>query len=142
MSLVFGRDEEVVQWAANKLRLRPLGELSALFVRPFTTIGVRDRLGRYSGAFIFNRFTGPDVELTVVGSGAITRHAFQAAARYIFDDLGCVRVSAMIRDDNYRALAVAHKFGFKQEGIKRNGFKNKDAILLGLLKEEYRYDSF
>jgi hypothetical protein len=139
VSLVFGRDEEVARWAANKLRIRKLGELTTGFVRPFTTIGVRDRSGQYSGAFIFSRFTGPDVELTVVGAGAITRSAFQAAARYVFDDLGCVRVSATIRADNDRALAVARKFGFKQEGIRRKGFKDHDAVLLGLLREDYRY---
>ena len=94
----------------------------------------------FTGAYIFNRFTGPDVELTVVGKGAISRTAFNAAASYVFDQIGCIRVSATIRADNTRALAVAEKFGFKREGIRRKGFKDTDAILLGLLKEEYRYE--
>jgi hypothetical protein len=132
MTLVFGQDDEVAAWAAEQLGYVPM-------VKPFVAIGVRDKSGAYSGALIFNGFSGRDIELTVVGRGAITRESFDAFASYVFGQLRCARVSAVISQQNVRALDVAEKFGFRREGVARKKFEDSDAVLLGLLKEEYRY---
>ena len=140
MRLVFGSDEAVASWASDRLKIAPLGSLSRGFVRPFTTIGVKDNQGLLSGAYIFNNFTGPDVELTVVGRGAISREGFKVAAHYAFEQLGCVRVTATISADNHHAVSIAIRYGFKMEGVARHKFGKADGILLGLLKEENLYE--
>jgi hypothetical protein len=132
MTLVFGQDDEVAAWAAEQLGYVPM-------VKPFVAIGIRDKSGAYSGALIFNGFSGRDIELTVVGRGAITRESFDAFAAYVFGQLNCARVSAVISQNNARALDVAEKFGFRREGVARKKFEDADAVLLGLLREEYRY---
>jgi RimJ/RimL family protein N-acetyltransferase len=136
VSLVFGRDDEVASWAGQQLKRSPLGGLSRGFVKPFTTIGICNA-GHYTGAYVFNDFNWPDIEITVVGRGAITRDAFKAAAHYVFVQLGCIRVSARVRSDNIRLIKMMERIGFVREGCVRRHFIDADGILMGMLKEEY-----
>ncbi|TIS09885.1 MAG: hypothetical protein E5X10_22875 [Mesorhizobium sp.] len=53
--------------------------------------------------------------------------------------LGCVRCSITVRATDFYTQSLAHKFGFRIEGIKRLGFGDQDAIIFGLLAGECRW---
>lgn len=138
MMIVFGRDDEVASWAAERLNLKALGSLRKTFVRPYVAIGIENGKG-YCGAYVLNQFTGPDIELTIAGRGAVSRTALSVIYDYVFNQLGCLRISATCRTDNTQAIRLAERLGFKREGMSRKKFGNSNAVLLGLLREEYRY---
>jgi len=53
------------------------------------------------------------------------------------EPISAQRMTAFIKDSNQRSLDFTKKLGFTQEGRVRNFFKDGDAIILGLLKEEF-----
>lgn len=58
---------------------------------------------------------------------------------YIFKQLGCVRVTALIDASNETAIKQAERVGFKREGCLRDGAEDGDVYLYGMLKKDYRY---
>ncbi len=135
--LVYGRDEEVAAWAADKLKRPGMARLSAPFVRPFTAIGI-ERDGQIAGAMVFNGYTGPDIELTIVGDRVLSRRTIQAAARYVFVQLGCVRLTLTAQNIDHEEIAV--RLGFVREGLVRDKFGiGRDGILMGLLRRDCKW---
>ncbi len=60
-------------------------------------------------------------------------------ADYVFFQAGRTRVSTMVKQSNEKSIRLTKAFGFKVEGIVRNGYnkpKVEDKILFGMLKEE------
>jgi RimJ/RimL family protein N-acetyltransferase len=59
-------------------------------------------------------------------------------ADYMFNQLNLERCTLHIRASNHKSIRIGEFFGFKLEGIKRNGFDNptEDLVILGLLKSE------
>lgn len=59
-------------------------------------------------------------------------------ADYMFIQLNLERCTLHIRASNYKSIRIGEFFGFKLEGIKRNGFDNpkEDLVIMGLLKSE------
>ncbi|WP_230682105.1 GNAT family N-acetyltransferase, partial [Streptococcus pneumoniae] len=58
---------------------------------------------------------------------------------YPFNQLGCVRMTSLIRRSNARSRRFCEGLGFQVEGVIRLGFRTEDAILLGLLRSECRF---
>lgn len=139
MSLIYGRDEEVAAWAAQRLNRPGMARLTAPFVRPFTAIGV-ERDGEIVGALVFNVFTGPDIEVTLVGDRIWTRAIIRAASHYVFRQLKCVRLTVTIQAANDWHERIAERLGFVREGVVRDKFGiGQDGILMGMLREECRW---
>ena len=57
-------------------------------------------------------------------------------ADYIFNQLGCVRVTARTQPDNTKARRMLESLGFKCEGIIRQGYGTKDMMVYGILQNE------
>lgn len=92
--------------------------------------------GKIIGGVAFNCFTGNDVHVTVAGEPrAFTRIFMRRVARYVFGELGCLRIS--ITTEQPRVIEIAKRLGAKIEGAKRDHFgKGRDGVMLGLLKDE------
>ncbi len=103
---------------------------------PYVAIGI-ERDGEIVAGVLFNHFEGADVHLSAYGKGW-TRAFYRAIGTYVYDQLGCERMTVVTADDYVAKLA--ERLGGEREGIMRNHFGNgKDAILLGILREDYRY---
>lgn len=103
---------------------------------PWTAMGIQRR-GRITAGAVFNCFTGPDIHVTVAGHGW-TRGFLREVGEYAFGQLGCQRMTVITAQD---AVAdIAQRLGGKVEGTLRNQFgPGADGILIGVLKEEYRF---
>ena len=65
-----------------------------------------------------------------------SRETIRRLLAWPFDRLRCQRLTTIIAADNVAALRFNEKLGFKREGVMRRGYGDKDAIILGLLKED------
>ena len=106
------------------------------FWEPFTAIGW-EKDGIMKGGVIYNCFEGKSIDLTFAGS--LQKNFLYTVFDYPFNQLDLSRVAAKTREDNYAVISSAPKLGFKQEGILRNFYGNKSAIVYGMLRNECRY---
>lgn len=103
---------------------------------PYVAFGI-ERDGEIVAGVLLNHFEGADIHATVAGKGW-TRKLLQATGEYIFDHLGCERVTAITRCDD--VVDYARRLGGQIEGRLRNHFgAGHDGIVLGILREEWRY---
>lgn len=76
------------------------------------------------------------------GQGIMT-NAVMTVCKLGFDDLGLEKITANAFAHNIGSQRVLQKSGFEREGLLRKHYKKGggfvDAILYGLLKEDYRY---
>lgn len=121
-------DDRVTLFLANTLNMR--------IVPPATTMGIL-RDGEVVGAVLFNHFEGPDVHVTIAGKGW-TKGFCAEVGHYVFDRLGCVRMTAVT--EQVPVVRIAERLGGKVEGLMRNHFgPSRDAYIVGILKDEYRF---
>lgn len=120
-------------------RFRPWLEarIGVTLEKDATFIG-RLKDGQIVAAVGFSHFTGHDIELTVAGEGGSgSRGYLSTVFAYVFGQLGCVRCTIRTRASNARAIKLAARMGFKQEGVLRCGYGDEDALIFGLLRNEY-----
>lgn len=67
-----------------------------------------------------------------------TRPVIWALFAYPFEQLQVQRVSSAIRADNTRSIRLCEGLGFTQEGRIRLGYGDCDALVFGLLAEEWK----
>lgn len=102
---------------------------------PYTCMGI-EKHGEIVAGAVFNCFTRNDVEVTIAGRGW-TRAFIREVGRYVYDQLGCIRIS--ITTEQPKIVRYAERLGGSVEGMKRNFFgRGQDAYLVGILKEEWR----
>ena len=129
MSCKIVTGDHVVQWAAVRLGVG----LSCPCIHWGHEID-----GVLRGVVIFNGYSGPDIEVTVAGEPAAwTRRFLRHIARYVFDDLGCCRVT--IRTEKRDVAGLVLRLGGRVEGHMRDFYgRGRDAIALGILRDEWR----
>jgi RimJ/RimL family protein N-acetyltransferase len=88
---------------------------------------------------VFHTWTGRDIELSVAAS-SIPRSLLKAIYSYTVDQLGCRRVTFRIRSSDLKTQESAQRLGAKWEGrIRRFYSDTEDAVILGILKEDFPY---
>ena len=135
--------EVLVEWALEKLddddleSARELGNYQAFGVmRGMTPLAV----------VIFNNYQpmkyGGDIRVIVASDdptwcrSGILRELFS----YPFDQLGCSRITAIIRDGNKQSLRLCQGLGFKREGTLRRGHNGRtNAVVLSMLQHECKW---
>ena len=98
--------------------------------------------GRVIGGVVYTMYTGNGIMMNVAGGykGWINRAFLRAAFAYPFKQLGCTRVSGLVRADNYAAQQFDERLGFKREGLVRRGDDDgTDLIMYGMLREECKW---
>lgn len=112
------------------------------FFRDYTALGL-EKDGELVAGVLFTNYTKAGIVMHVASDGS--RHwmtpAFLAAAfRYPFIQLGCRRVTGLVRLDNERAMHFDERLGFRREGVLRAGATDGcDMVLYGMLKSECRF---
>ena len=126
----FRDDAKAKVWIDNALGLN--------LALPFCGYAITDGSGRQVGAFVFNGYTGNDVELTIACDERVTLRVARFIACLAFFDLGARRLTGRTRASNRKAINAMLALGFKIEGRIREFFDGEDAILFGLLASEQK----
>lgn len=112
------------------------GRLGFALCPPFTAMGL-ERDGEIVGAVVFNHFEGADVHVSVAGCGW-TRAFLKAVGSYVFDTLGCERMTAITADEV--TATFAERLGGQHEGVLRSHFgPGKDGFIAGILASEWKF---
>lgn len=101
---------------------------------PYTCMGL-ERNGEVVAGVVFNCFEKPDIHVTVAGSGW-TRGFIREVGRYVFDQLGCLRMTALTEQP--QVVGFAKRLGGQVEGVLRWHFgPERDATIIGILRNEW-----
>lgn len=110
--------------------------LSIALCPPYAVLGI-EREGQVKCGVVLNHFEGADVHITAAGRGW-TRGFMAAIGDYVYNQLGCERMTFVTRSEEVARLA--EKLGGVREGLLRSHFgAGHDGIIIGVLREEYRY---
>lgn len=85
---------------------------------------------------------GNDCEITCAAETpmAFRPHVFRAVFGYVFEQLSCVRLTAVTTTRNKRARTFLEAIGFVLEGNIRRGYDGRrNALVYGLLASDCRY---
>jgi len=96
---------------------------------PYTAMGWVDidPVGNWrlvSGA-VFNDYTGSSIEISIYGR--MTRQTMREAFRYVFLQLGCLRLTARTRRNNTRIKKMLPRMGFVLEGSLKRFFGSAES---------------
>lgn len=108
----------------------------------YTAIGL-EKDGELVAGVIFTNYTRAAILMHVASDGSrswMTPGFLAASFRYPFIQLGCRRVTGLVRADNTPAQHFDEHLGFRREGILREGTTDGcDLIVYGMLKSECRF---
>jgi RimJ/RimL family protein N-acetyltransferase len=110
----------------------------------FSTVACFEEGVGIIGCAMFHNYRTTDIEISVAvepGTRWAQRDLINMVLRYPFDQLGCNRLTAIIRKDNKRARKMAQAIGFKQEGkLRAADVDGHDMFVYGLLPGENRFE--
>lgn len=132
--LVYGQDETIGSWVAERIGGQFDGKSKA--------IGIADSHGIIAGVLYNGYYEGVGINMHVAaapGRKWAYPHFLNAFFTYPFIQLSLRRVTAPAAAKNSRVIKLLHHLGFRIEGVLRNGLKDDDLIIFGMLKEECRY---
>jgi len=98
--------------------------------------------GVFNAAIVVSDFRTHDCQLSCASESKFTwrPHVLKAIFEYVFNQLGCVRCTAISKITNKKARAFLEGMGFQLEGKLRLGYDGKkDALIYGLLASECKY---
>ena len=97
-------------------------------------------LGTERGAFAFANYTGDTVDIHMAGErGWCTRKLLRLMWAYVWDQLGCTRLTVYVREDRAEALAIDLRVGFQIEGYMRQADSGLGVWVLGMLRGDCSY---
>ncbi len=136
--LVFGHDKEIAEFVRQRTP-----QLDNTGFGDCVAIGVI-RFKRLIGGVVYNNYH-PQIGNVWVHFAFddprwATPSVMGSVCAYPFIQLGCKRVTAIVKRKNKRSRTFIEKgIGFRLEGCIRKGFGNDDAMIYGLLRHECRW---
>tara|TARA_R100001143_G_C3357391_1_gene133302 strand:- start:1923 stop:2336 length:414 start_codon:yes stop_codon:yes gene_type:complete len=128
MAITLTGGDHVAQFVSERL--------GASLCPPFTALGL-ERDGVLTGGVVFNQFEGADVHASVAGTGW-TRGFLRAVGHYVFEQLGCCRVT--LTSEHRAVVKYACRLGGKVEGTLRDHYgPGRDAVIVGVLRREWKF---
>ena len=132
-----------VGWEQNPDHLRFAEErLGVKFdPRAVTWLTSLDQSGRIIGVVVFSRFTAGNCELTAVSTDVkwLSKGMLLSVVLYVFEQLACRRVTAIVAVGNEKSLNLAQQLGFRIEGRLQDWYSSGDALILGLLRKDCKW---
>ena len=112
----------------------------------YTALAKIDNTGIIVGV-LYNNFTSDksgivDCQMHVAsrpGSKWATREFLYHAFNYPFNQIGCKRITGIVKESSPKIIQFDEKLGFVREGIVRQAMDGENLILMGMLKSECRW---
>ena len=134
-SVIYGQDERVLKWVGDRTDEDDFGPGSI-------AIGLEEDNELIAGV-AFNMYTKASICMHVAampGKRWMTKDFLWRSFAYPFIQLGCNRVTGLVREDNFVAQKFDEHLGFKREGLLRRACTDgQNMILYGMLREECRW---
>jgi len=96
------------------------------------TLGVLDNYSNIQGVFFFTDYNGSNIEIHAQATGCLNRFLIKFILNYVFNQLGCNRLTIKPYRREKRVIKAMIKLGFKYEAILKNYYgltKGNDAIV-------------
>lgn len=145
MKIISGKDNPeldraIATWVASQIDWVSAPQF------PSTSIGVINDDADLVGAVVFHNYR-PDcrsIEITSASTTPrwLTRRILHVIFGYPFDQLKVGRITASTPKRAASARQFLESFGFRLEGDLRRGFGTDDALVYGLLDDEWRRGRF
>lgn len=137
MRLLLDHSAEMVAWTLARIPHAPLAG-----VGPAVGIGIATADKLVAGV-VYHSYI-PDyrsIEMSMASESPAwaKRGIIRALLHYPFEQLDCIRVSVAIPHTNKRALRFVKGIGFTHEGTLRRAFGRKHAVILSMLRPEFRH---
>jgi RimJ/RimL family protein N-acetyltransferase len=137
MTLIYGRDDDVAAWVAE--RIPHVG--AGVGFGPCRAIAVA-RDGVMAAGVVFHDWQPRSGTMQISCAAASPRWASRQVIKtllaYPFDKAGAQKIWVAIPHDNERAIRFNKGIGMKQEAVLRHHFGAKrHAVILSMLKREY-----
>lgn len=121
-------DQRVARFVSNQLGIR--------ISPPYQVLGT-EKDGRIVNGVLLCCNTGFDIEVNAAGHGW-SRGFIREVGRHVFETLGCIRMSITTEQPN--VVRYAERLGGRVEGMKADFYGHgRDAFLIGILRNEYRF---
>ena len=134
-SVIYGQDERVLKWVGDRTDEDDFGPGSI-------AIGLEEDNELIAGV-AFNMYTKASICMHVAampGKRWMTKNFLWRSFAYPFIQLGCNRVTGLVREDNFVAQKFDEHLGFKREGLLRRACTDgQNMILYGMLREDCRW---
>jgi RimJ/RimL family protein N-acetyltransferase len=134
-TVVYGQDQRICKWVGDRVDEDNFGSGAI-------AIGLEDD-GELIAGVVFNMYTGPSISMHVAavpGSYWLNRDFLWRSFAYPFIQLGCRRVTALVRSDNAASHRFVRHLGFTEEGLLRRACTDgMDMVVYGMLLEECRW---
>ena len=136
-SVLIGADEFIAEQVAARIPYmhnRSFGPCTALGIVKWIN-GERCVVG----GVVYHNFVGHDCQVSIAVA-RVTFMPWRALFDYPFNQLGCVRLTALIGRKNKKSRALCERLGFKVEGVHLKGLDGReDAISYGMLRSQCRW---
>lgn len=132
-SVLYNADEFVATYVASRIPNARFNQYVALGVV---------RRGQFIGGAVFHNYLGHSIEVAIAFDRPDWSYpgTLRQLFSYPFNELGCVRMNAVISRKNKRSRRFVKGLGFKEEGIARKGFDGvDDAVIYGMLRDECKF---
>lgn len=126
--------DTVLRWVADKI-----GERTDIFHEPYAYCLLDEHRGVLAG-FVLHDYSGKNISFSLAiapGTVITPRMAHQVLSVPFNSPLDACRVTAFVDETNTRSVRLIQTLGFKEEGRIRKHFGDRDALVFGLLKEEF-----
>lgn len=142
MRLIWDQPEIVSAWVAARIPEMAGTEGFG----PCQAAAVVGSDGQMLGGVVFThyqpKYGAIDLSFASESRRWLTRWNITQMMRYPFGQLQCQRVTTFTPRRNREARRFLDAFGFKREGSVRRGFGDDNAIISGLLREEWEASRF
>lgn len=106
-----------------------------IFAEPYTAIGYA-RDGQVIGGAVFNGYTGRNVDLSIGHDAQSWPVSFvRFFGNYVWNTLKVERMTMIVRPE---LVPLCARMGGKIEGVLRDWYENGDAVILGILRHEWK----
>lgn len=149
MNLLLGHDADVAHWVTERI---PYAAVRIPYfdrgqvLGPNVAIGVVSEDGRLLAGVVYHNHDPfvRSIEVSCASDGARwgNREVFRALLRYPFDQLQCQRVTATTPRKATSTRRFLEGLGFQREGSLRRAFGDDNAIIHGLLAEDWANGRF
>lgn len=143
MKVCIDRSGAVARWVAERI---PLMAGTLGFEDKAVSFGVLSDNGSPLGGVVFTDWQPAYRSIQISFASAsprwLTPQLVTAILEYPFGQLACSRVTSLTPSQAASAVGFLNRFGFRREGLIRRGFGTDDAIVSGLLAEEWAEHRF